>query len=125
MSKVRRILVVDDDESVRLLLLRILESVPALEVTLANGGQEALNLAAEQGYDLILLDLLMPGIGGIEVLGRIRDSSRNKATPVIIVSVMADADTKIVCRSLGVSEYLVKPIKRNAVLAAVSAQLGA
>lgn len=125
MSKVRRILVVDDDESVRLLLRRILESIPALDVTLANGGEEALLLAAEHSYDLILLDLLMPGIGGIEVLSRIREASTNKATAVIVISVMADSDTKIVCRSLGVCEYLVKPIERAAVLAAVRAQLGA
>jgi two-component system response regulator ResD len=125
MSEVRRVLVVDDDESIRLLLRRILESVPALELALADGCQEALQLAAERTYDLILLDLLMPGIGGIEVLSRIRNSSPNKATPVIIVSVMSDSDTRIVCKSLGASDYLVKPIDRNAVLAAVNTQLGA
>jgi DNA-binding response OmpR family regulator len=123
MSRARRILIIDDDESIRLLLSRILESIPALELTLADGCEEALRLAAERRYDLILLDLLMPGIGGIEVLNRIRHSSPNKATPVIIVSVMSDAETKIVCKSLGASEYLVKPIDRNAVLAAVRAQL--
>ena len=124
MSKVSRILIIDDDESMRLLLRRILESNPSLELTLADGCQEALALAAEHTYDLILLDLLMPGIGGIEVLSRIRNSSPNKATPVIIVSVMSDPDTKIVCKSLGVSDYVVKPIERNAVLAAVNFQLG-
>lgn len=125
MSEVRRVLIVDDDESIRLLLRRILESIPALESTLADGCQEALQLVTERAYDLIVLDLLMPGIGGIEVLSRIRNSSPNRKTPVIIVSVMSDSDTKIVCKSLGVSDYLVKPISRNAVLAAVNAQLGA
>jgi DNA-binding response OmpR family regulator len=125
MSQVRRILVVDDEESIRLLLLRILESIPALEVTLADGCEEGLQLAAARTYDLILLDLLMPGIGGIEVLSRIRSAAPNKATPVIIVSVMSDTDTRIVCQSLGARDYVVKPIDRNAVLAAVNAQLGA
>jgi len=125
MSEFRRVLIVDDDESIRLLLRRILESIPALEMTFANGCEEALQLASERAYDLILLDLLMPGIGGIEVLSRIRNSSPNKSTAVIIVSVMSDADTKIVCKSLGISDYLVKPIDRNAVLAAVNARLGA
>jgi len=124
MSKLRRVLIVDDDESIRLLLSRILESVPALEVSVASGCDEALQLAARNTYDLVLLDLLMPGIGGIEVLSRIRDASPNKATPVIIISVMSDADTKIVCKSLGASDYLVKPIDRDAVLAAVKSQLG-
>lgn len=125
MPEARRVLIVDDDESIRLLLGRILESVPALELTLADGCEEALQLAAERAYDLILLDLLMPGIGGIEVLNRIRNSSPNKKTAVIIISVMSDADTKIVCKSLGISDYLVKPIDRDAVLAAVNTQLGA
>ena len=125
MSEVRRVLIVDDDESIRLLLRRILESIPALDSTLADGCEEALQLAAERAYDLILLDLLMPGIGGIEVLNRIRNLPLNKKTAVIIVSVLADSDTMIVCKSLGVSDYLVKPISRNAVLAAVNAQLGA
>jgi DNA-binding response OmpR family regulator len=124
MSEVRRILIVDDDESMRLLLRRILESNPSFELTLAGDCQEALTLAAGRTFDLVLLDLLMPGIGGIEVLNRIRNSSPNKATPVIIVSVMSDPDTKIVCKSLGVSDYVVKPIERDAVLAAVNFQLG-
>ncbi len=123
MPEVRRILIVDDEESIRLLLRRILESIPALEITLADGCEEALQRAAERTYDLILLDLLMPGVGGIEVLGRIRDSSPNRETPVIVVSVMSDQATRIVCKSLGASDYVVKPIDRNAVLAAVNAQL--
>ena len=116
----KRILVVDDEESIRLLLRRVLESNPALAVTLADGGDEALKLTAEHTYDLIMLDLLMPGTGGIEVLTRIRGGSANNKTPVIIVSIMADAPTKIACESLGVSDYLVKPIDRAAVLAAVN-----
>ena len=125
MPQARRILIVDDEESIRLLLGRFLESIPALDVTLADGCEAALQLIAERAYDLILLDLLMPGVGGIEVLGRIRESSLNKATPVVIVSVMSDQATKIVCKSLGASDYVVKPIDRNAVIAVVNAQLGA
>lgn len=107
----------------RLLLRRILESNPQLEITLVNGGDEALKLTADRVYDLILLDLLMPGIGGIEVLTRIRSASANKKTPVIIVSVMTDAPTKVACASLGVSDYLEKPIDREAVLAAVNSAI--
>ena len=122
-SGARRILIVDDEESMRLLLGRIVESVPLSEVTLAGSCDEALQLAGSRPYNLILLDLLMPGIGGIEVLNRLRAGSPNAGTPVIIVSVMSDPDTRIVCQSLGASDYLVKPIERAAVLAAVNAQL--
>ena len=120
----KRILIIDDEESIRLLLERILESIPGLELTLADGGDAALGLAAKQSYDLILLDLLMPGVGGIEVLGRIRKASANRKTPVIIVSVMADAPTRIACESLGVADYIVKPIQRAAVTASVQRVIG-
>ena len=124
MAETKRVLIVDDEESMRLLLNRIVESIPSVEITLAANCEEALQFAGSRGYDLILLDLLMPGIGGIEVLNRIRAGSQNTATPVIIVSVMSDQATKIVCQSLGANDYIVKPIERQSVIAAVNAQLG-
>ena len=120
----KRVLIVDDEESIRLLLRRILESNPELEMTLAGSGDEAMELTADRAYDLILLDLLMPGKGGIEVLTRIRGGSANRKTPVITVSVLADPQTRMVCQSMGVSAYLVKPIDREAVLQAVKGALG-
>jgi len=120
---VKKVLIVDDEESMRLLLRRILESMPGLEFTLADGGNTSLSLVADHSYDLILLDLLMPGVGGIEVLTRIRNSKANKTTPVIVVSVMADQHTQIACRSLGVSDYVVKPVERQALLSAVKGVL--
>jgi CheY-like chemotaxis protein len=119
----RRVLIVDDEESTRLLLRRILEAIPDLETTLAEDGKQALALLAERPFDLVLLDLLMPGMGGIQALTRMRQSSANKQTPVIVVSVIADAETKIVCQSMGVVEYLVKPIERQPLLRAVEGAL--
>lgn len=119
----RRVLIVDDEESMRLLLGRTVEAVPNVEITLAGTCEEALQLVASRAFDVILLDLLMPGVGGIAVLKAIRTDSRNKQTPVIVVSVMADQDTKNVCRSLGIGDYVVKPIVRESLVAAVRAQL--
>jgi DNA-binding response OmpR family regulator len=121
----RRVLIVDDEESMRLLLGRYVESVPGAEITLAGGCEEALRLTRDRKFDLILLDLLMPGIGGIEVLNRIRAGSPNAGTPVIIVSVMADADTQNVCRSLQIADYIVKPVAREALVASVKARIAA
>ena len=118
-----RVLIVDDEESMRLLLGRTVEAVPNVEITLAGTCEEALHLVGSRAYDVILLDLLMPGAGGIEVLKAIRNASPNKQTAVIIVSVMADEDTKNVCRSLGISDYIVKPIVRESLVSAVKAQL--
>ena len=123
MSARRRVLIIDDEESMRLLLGRTVEALPNVEITLAGTCEEALHLAGSRRYDVILLDLLMPGVGGIEVLKAIRSNSANGETPVIIVSVMADEDTKMVCRSLRISDYVVKPIVRESLVAAVSAQI--
>jgi len=119
----RRVLIVDDEESMRLLLGRLIESIPDVEITLADGCDAALQLVRSGAYDLILLDLLMPGIGGIEVLKRIRASSPNRTTPVVIVSVMGDSDTRIVCQSMGANGYVVKPIERKTLIATVEEQL--
>ena len=125
MADMKKVLVADDEESMRLLLGRYLESIPALDVSLAEDSSAALKLAAERKYDLILLDLLMPGVGGIEVLTQVRKGSPNQKTPVIIVSVMADEETKNVCRSLGVADYVVKPVVRDAFLSSVRSHLSA
>jgi len=122
-SAKQRVLIIDDEESMRLLLGRLVESLPGVEVALAASCEEALRLARDSVYDAILLDLLMPGIGGLEVLKRIRGASPNGKTPVIVVSVMSDQETRIVCMSMGVSEYIVKPIERNSFVAVVKAQL--
>ena len=123
MHRVKHVLVIDDDELARLVLRAILEPVPGLRVTLADGGQATLDLLRDNTYDLILLDLLMPGIGGIEMLTRLRKLPANRTTPVIITSVMADADTRIVCGSLRIADYMVKPLRRERVIGTVQGAL--
>lgn len=118
-----RVLIVDDEESMRLVLARILVSRLQAEVTLAGTCEQALLLAGNYAYDAILLDLLMPGIGGYEVLLRLRRASPNAATPVIIVSVLADAATQNRCMKSGASAYLVKPVERNTLVAMVKSQM--
>ena len=118
-----RVLIVDDEESMRLFLARILVNGLKVEVTLAGTCEQALRLAGNYAYDAILLDLLMPGIGGFEVLREIRRASPNVATPVIIVSVLSDQATKDRCMRAGANAYVVKPVERNALVATVKAQI--
>ena len=120
-----RVLIVDDEESMRLLLAKILTAALKAEVTLAGTCEQALRLAGNYAYDAILLDLLMPGIGGYEVLREIRRASPNIATPVIIVSVLADKTTQDRCLAAGATAYLVKPVQRNSLVATVKAQIAA
>ncbi len=94
-------------------------------MTLAGTCEQALRLAANYAYDAILLDLLMPGVGGFEVLADIRRASANIATPVIIVSVLSDQASKDRCMQAGANAYVVKPVERNALIATVRAQIAA
>ena len=118
-----RVLIVDDEESMRLFLAHTLSTGLMAEVTLAGTCEQALKLAGNYAYDAILLDLLMPGVGGFEVLAEIRRATPNASTPVIVVSVLSDQATKDRCLKAGASAYVVKPVERNSLIAAVEEQL--
>jgi DNA-binding response OmpR family regulator len=118
-----RVLIVDDEESMRLLLARILTTMLKVEVTLAGTCEQALRLAGNYAYDAILLDLLMPGIGGFEVLREIRRASPNVASPIIIVSVLADKATRDGCTKAGATAFVIKPVERNSLITTVKAQI--
>ena len=122
-----RILIVDDHESMRLLLAHYVSQELHAEVELAGTCEEALRLADEKTYDVILLDLLMPGIGGFEVLKYIRAGSANKSTPVIVISILV---TSLVGEGamafdhaveLGADAFVPKPVAYNTLIAAVKA----
>ena len=118
-----RVLIVDDEESTRLLLARLLSSDLGVEAQLAGTCEQALRLAESDAYDAILLDLLMPGIGGYALLHEIRASAPNAATPVTIVSVVGEQETIDRCLTAGANAYHVKPVRRAELVATVRAQL--
>ena len=126
----RRVLIVDDQEPIRLLLAQFIQQDLGAEVSLAGTCEAALRLLQENVYDLILLDLLMPGIGGIELLKRIRTDSANRTTPVVVVSVLVDASDPSErmsaerAKALGANVVLPKPVSRRALIAAVKELLG-
>lgn len=116
-------LVVDDDEPTRALIARILTQELPVQVTLAGTCEEALRLADRRKFDVILLDLLMPGVGGIEVLRQIRSRSLNVQTPVVIVSVLDDQATVDRCMALKAHAFVTKPVRREVIAKIVKAQL--
>ena len=118
-----RILIVDDEESTRLLLARLVSQELRMDAQLAGTCEQALRLAAGQSYDVILLDLMMPGIGGFGVLKEIRAGSRNAATPIIVVSIVGDAATIEECKQAGANAYHVKPVRRAELVATLRTQL--
>ena len=120
-----RVLIVDDEESTRMLLARMLSRELNVEAQLAGTCEQAVRLAGNYAYDAILLDLLMPGIGGLGVLAAIRAASPNAATPVIIVSVVSEQATVERCMAAGANAYHVKPIRRAELISMVKTQLAA
>jgi len=120
-----RILIVDDEESTRLLLARLMSQELGADAQLAGTCEQALRLAAGDTYDAILLDLMMPGIDGLAVLKGIRAASANTVTPIIIVSILGDAAMINQCMSAGANAYHVKPVRRVELITTVSAQIAA
>jgi class 3 adenylate cyclase len=102
------ILAVDDREENRELLARYLSRSGHFVVT-ARGGREALDLLENADVDVVLLDRLMPGMDGREVLRRIKSDERWRATPVIMISGEQDMEGIVECIEAGADDYLFKP----------------
>jgi CheY-like chemotaxis protein len=116
-----RILVVDDSKLVRLAMKRIFSILGYENVIEAMDGREAIDQHAKERPGLIVLDIVMPNMRGDEALAKIRDI--DTATPIIMLSSVAKQSEIDRCRSLGITEFLVKPIVAPDVLATLKAQL--
>ncbi len=102
------ILVVDDDRVSRTLLARTLEAL-GHRVLEASSGREALDLLQVEEPDIVLLDIVMPEMDGVTVLGRIKGDPARRAVPVIMISALEDFDSVVRCIELGAEDYLQKP----------------
>ncbi len=114
-----RILVVDDEEQMRRALRSIL-SARQYTVLLAQHGQQALELTAEYNPDLVILDLTMPGMSGLEVCRELRAWY---TAPILILSVRGNEADKIAALDLGADDYLTKPFAAGELLARIRALL--
>jgi two-component system response regulator MprA len=101
-----RILIVDDEPAVRSSLSRALRKKGYRIGTAADGG-EALERARGAGYDAVILDVMMPGIDGIEVCRRLRDAG--DATPILMLTARDTVDDRVAGLDAGADDYLVKP----------------
>jgi len=109
MTAPQTVLVVDDSTINRRLLQSLLERM-ALRVQSAEDGQAALDSVAAAPPDLILLDVMMPGMDGLEVLRRLKRSEQTYLIPVVMVTAMQELDTRVEALEIGADDFLAKPI---------------
>jgi len=115
----KKVLVVDDEERIRRLIRMHLERDEFL-VEEAENGQQALDLALENNYDVILLDIMMPEMDGIEVCEELR---KEKMTPVIMLTAKGEESNRVQGFEVGADDYIVKPFSPREVVLRVKAVL--
>ena len=103
-----KVLAVDDDPAI-LRLIEVNLSLEGFEVALAAGGDDALAKAREVDPDVILLDVMMPGVTGWDVARRLKDDAATTATPLVFLSARAQEDDRRKGQELGVAAYVSKP----------------
>ncbi|MET0236732.1 MAG: response regulator transcription factor [Kibdelosporangium sp.] len=119
MSEHGHVLVVDDDETIRDVVRRYLE-LAGHEVTVAGDGEQALVLLAAREPDLVVLDLMLPGIDGMEVCRRIRQHS---PVPVVMLTALGEEEQRIAGLQLGADDYVTKPFSPRELALRVSSVL--
>lgn len=119
MQNEQRLLLVDDEDRIRRLLKMYLEKEGYI-IEEATDGHEAIEKALHIDYDLIVLDLMMPGIDGIEVCKQIREK---KATPIIMLTAKGEEVNRVQGFEVGTDDYIVKPFSPREVVLRVKALL--
>jgi DNA-binding response OmpR family regulator len=112
----KKILIVDDDPNIRFLFAEMLKMDGHIVLT-ASTGTKAMQLIVQDTLDLVILDIKMPGIHGLEILRRVRE--KGYKIPIIICSAFDGMKDDFIIQSYGVSDYLVKPVDVKVLSAAV------
>ncbi len=116
MNRLNKILIVEDDVSIHSIIEELLNKN---NYTTGNAysGTEALMLLEKEKYDLILLDLMLPGINGEEIIKKIKE------TPIIVLSAKISSEDKVNCLLSGANDYITKPFDNKELLARIEVQL--
>jgi two-component system chemotaxis response regulator CheY len=118
------VLVVDDSKVMREMIVACLRAEPTLVFTHAASGLEAIEKLSLKAFDLVVLDLNMPDIGGIEVLEFVRGQDQLKTLPIIIVTTRGDEASRTQALEAGASLFMTKPFTPEAIVAEVRTLLG-
>ena len=118
------LLLVDDSKVMREMIAACLRAEPGLAFSHAESGLEAIERLSLKHYDLVVLDLNMPDIGGIEVVEFMRSQDKLRDLPVLIVTTRGDEDSRARAMQAGASRVMTKPFTPDAILAEVRVLLG-
>jgi len=118
----KRVLIVDDDRDTREILVRLLTSQGYESLAVASG-EEALAAMRAEPIDVVLLDVMMPGMDGLQVCEKLRADESLRAIPVILLTAKDDLATRAKGMALGVGEYLTKPINKKELFTRLRSQL--
>lgn len=119
---IARVLVVEDDTDIGD-LMQLALSRSLIDATLIASAEEALTRLATESYDLILLDIALPGMSGLELCGQLKANPRLKLIPVILVSGYHSPENKREAERLGAVDFIEKPITLLRFLACIMGQL--
>jgi DNA-binding response OmpR family regulator len=117
-----RVLVVDDDLNIRDVVHRYLEHA-GYQVLLADNGEQALRLIHDATPDLVVLDLMLPGIDGLEVCRRLRTGTSPSSVPVVMLTALGAEDDRIAGLQLGADDYIAKPFSPRELVLRVASVL--
>jgi CheY-like chemotaxis protein len=112
---VKKILIIDDEEGMRKALRKLLEA-SGFEVIEAENGIDGISRAKKDAPDLILLDIAMPELDGIEVCKRIKEFEELRKIPILMVSSMIDRELVVIAIKEGASDFVAKPVKKKELL---------
>ena len=115
----KRLLIVDDSKLMRDMLVACLRPLDEVTFELAANGLEALERLSLSAFDLIVLDLNMPDVGGLEVIQFVRAQDQLRTLPILIVTTRADDETRTRLLLAGASGFLAKPFAPDQILEAV------
>jgi two-component system, cell cycle sensor histidine kinase and response regulator CckA len=107
-----RVLIVDDERQNRQ-LLEVMLATEGYCLESAASGEAALAMVAEKPVDLMLVDIMMPGMDGFEVARKIKESARTKSIPIIMITALDDRSARITGLSAGAEDFLTKPVDRS------------
>lgn len=118
-----RVLVVDDSRAMRAYVKGALRESLDCDVVEAASGFEALRLLPRDSYDVVVTDINMPDINGLELIRFVRKSERHRNVPIVIISTQASERDHQRAMELGADQYLVKPFQPEEIVGAVSSVL--